>query len=666
MNKGDYSLRVWLLVGAVVVGVAVTEVFGLNVKSSALSEACEARFKEWYAVADSDISAAADDDELIEEYEANLIEEHEANFDELQQQLMAMERRESYPIHRWEITESKAPKMQRIKSQRLRLDDRESVIPIEIFESDTTKSFDRFIDKLIWGDEVRVAFLGDSFIEGDILTSDFRELMQETFGGRGVGFVQCDIPFGTVRRTIKRTASGWNAYSVLKPKSNPSSVNDEFFVSGYTARGKAGAKVTWQTTNAFERLDSCSRARIWLNTPDSARVKVKLNGDASAVREFALGRVDIPQEILIDGKVEKLELSVVSGTVDCYGASIEGVGGVIVDNLSMRANSGHAIFGTSAVVNRQIDEYAGYDLVVLQYGLNVMENNKHHYSSYRDKVQEMVAYAKSCFPDAAILVLGVSDRWMKNSETGVYGRMNSVGSMTSYQRTAAESTGAAFWSAAAAMEHYGGMATFVRNSWAAGDYTHINFAGGKRVGEQLYRSIVDYAYDRLVSGKSKMPTRRKDYYEPIKIEIRPFDNSVKMKTPVADSNSANAADTSHSEGELLAVDTEETSTEEQTIDTTSSEIEGEVDAEQTDAEQTDAEQEDDAHSDIVVVPVDDVNVTVEWDNYQMGDEEEATMTTSPTTEDAGTQDNGTVEQAPKSEVKDEISEAEEEFFDIIE
>ena len=35
---------------------------------------------------------------------------------------------------------------------------------------------------------VRVAFLGDSFIEGDIVVADFRSGMQERFGGRGVGF----------------------------------------------------------------------------------------------------------------------------------------------------------------------------------------------------------------------------------------------------------------------------------------------------------------------------------------------------------------------------------------------------------------------------------------------------------------------------------------------
>ena len=36
---------------------------------------------------------------------------------------------------------------------------------------------------------VRVAYFGDSFIEADILTADLRAMLQERYGGCGVGFV---------------------------------------------------------------------------------------------------------------------------------------------------------------------------------------------------------------------------------------------------------------------------------------------------------------------------------------------------------------------------------------------------------------------------------------------------------------------------------------------
>jgi len=39
------------------------------------------------------------------------------------------------------------------------------------------------------------------------------------------------------------------------------------------------------------------------------------------------------------------------------------------------------------------------------------------------------------------------------------------------------------------MASYGGMPQFVANGWAAKDYTHINFAGGRRVAEALSRAL---------------------------------------------------------------------------------------------------------------------------------------------------------------------------------
>jgi hypothetical protein len=144
----------------------------------------------------------------------------------------------------------------------------------------------------------------------------------------------------------------------------------------------------------------------------------------------------------------------------------------------------------------------------------------------------MIAYAKSCFPDAAILVLGVSDRWVKDAESGVYGPMSSVGSMISYQRSAAEMSAVSFWPTADAMALYGGMPGFVSNGWAAKDYTHINFAGGKRVGEELHRAIVKCAYDRLKSGKSISPTATTiTYTQPIKVETKPITKEVTLVVP---------------------------------------------------------------------------------------------------------------------------------------
>ena len=384
----------------------------------------------------------------------------------------------------------------RPSSSRLRHFADECSVAIEDFDTVEVSRFDKFIEKLATGEKVRIAFMGDSFVEGDILTSDLREQLQSVFGGRGVGFVACDIPFATVRRTIKRTSSGWSAYSVMKPKSAPQDVADKFFVSGYVAKGGAGATTRWTVTNAFEHLDSATRARVLLYSRDTSSVRITLND--TIINDIEVAGYDHMREIYVEApKIDNISIGVLQGSVLCYGVSLEDDGGVVLDNFSVRSNNGHAIFGTGAAINREIDEMLGYDVVVLQYGLNIMQKGQRGYTNYRNQLCNMIAYAERCFPDAAILVLGVSDRWVKNEESERYEPIGSVDALTAHQRAAADSTNVAFWNTSKAMAALGGMPAFVSKGWAAKDYTHINFMGGKQIAKQLAYAIIAQVCERV-------------------------------------------------------------------------------------------------------------------------------------------------------------------------
>ena len=65
------------------------------------------------------------------------------------------------------------------------------VEPIADFSAGKAGGMDAFYAKLSEVKQlnrpVRIAYFGDSFIEGDILTSNLRELFQQHFGGSGVG-----------------------------------------------------------------------------------------------------------------------------------------------------------------------------------------------------------------------------------------------------------------------------------------------------------------------------------------------------------------------------------------------------------------------------------------------------------------------------------------------
>ncbi|MCR6720156.1 MAG: hypothetical protein NVV59_07580 [Chitinophagaceae bacterium] len=58
--------------------------------------------------------------------------------------------------------------------------------------------------------KVRIAYFGDSMIEGDLMSQTLRKLMQEQFGGQGVGFVPITSQVSHFRQTVSAVfSSGW-------------------------------------------------------------------------------------------------------------------------------------------------------------------------------------------------------------------------------------------------------------------------------------------------------------------------------------------------------------------------------------------------------------------------------------------------------------------------
>ena len=234
-------------------------------------------------------------------------------------------------------------------------------------------------------------------------------------------------------------------------------------------------------------VDRCGVARLLFISREPSRLELTLND--SLHRTFDIPASEALRQIVVRAPVASLALRVVRGGAGFtgYGVQFEDAAGVTVDNYSIRSNNGQALFGTNPSVNAQIDAFAEYDLVILQYGLNIMQEGVTNYSAYAARVEKMIAFVRSCFPEAAVLVLSTSDRSVK-SDTG-FAPMSSAPAMVDWQRRAARATGAAFWSIYDAMRAQGGMERFVANGWAGKDYTHINYAGGRQVAYALVDAL---------------------------------------------------------------------------------------------------------------------------------------------------------------------------------
>ena len=170
------------------------------------------------------------------------------------------------------------------------------------------------------------------------------------------------------------------------------------------------------------------------------------------------------------------------------GVALEDNSGVIVDNYSLRGNSGMILSRLDSTRCRELNEIRPYDLVVLQYGLNIVSDSVLQYGWYAKRMEEAVRHVRVCFPDADILMLGVSDR--SRQVDGTFETMPAVLALLHAQRQAARRSGVAFWNVFGAMGGENSMIRFVENNWASKDYTHLSFRGGKEIASALLKAIL--------------------------------------------------------------------------------------------------------------------------------------------------------------------------------
>ena len=110
--------------------------------------------------------------------------------------------------------------------------------PPLVYDSNPLASLRPFFDKLSQnvprGRPVRIAFYGDSIIEGDLITEELRKQLQDRFGGQGVGMVPITSIVAGFRVTIRHSFSGqWNTYSLMNrpPQNIPLGISG-FAISG--------------------------------------------------------------------------------------------------------------------------------------------------------------------------------------------------------------------------------------------------------------------------------------------------------------------------------------------------------------------------------------------------------------------------------------------------
>ena len=345
---------------------------------------------------------------------------------------------------------------------------------------------------------VRIAYLGDSFIEADILTADLREMLQQRYGGRGVGFVPVTSATNQFRPTVRHDFKGWESHQATDSLGFDRRLQG---LSGQYFLPKQGAYVELRGQKEYASLlDTCRRASIFFQVHAGGRLTLsaQVNRGATLTRTFF--PADSLQQMAVEGRIGSVRWTVeqADSTV-FYGAVMDGAEGIVLDNFSLRATTGLSLRRIPMETLRQFNALRPYDLIVLQYGLNVANEQVRDYTYYAVGMKPVIDSLKLAFPDAGILVVGVGDRDYKD-EDGMLRTLPCIKSLVRYQQNMAADNAVAFWNLYEAMGGEASMARLVEAKPAQAnlDYTHINFHGGKYLAGLLYEALIygKLQYDR--------------------------------------------------------------------------------------------------------------------------------------------------------------------------
>ena len=323
--------------------------------------------------------------------------------------------------------------------------------------------------------KVRIAYFGDSFIEGDYITGELRDKLQQIYGGNGIGFIPMESVVADTYPFIQfNNNTSWTDYNFhYNPQKYPLGLMGHVFYSTGNSWSQFAA-----VHNKFKNIDLYTG-----QTPDSVgAVTLTIDKDGKEEKITANNSTYINKTVLNDGTpVSKLKLACASKNLPLYGVSIEDSTGVYIDNYGFRGNTGLLSLQIQPDVMKGFEDYFKYDLIIVHYGLNVIVHNDTNYRWFDRGMYKLIQKIRASYPGVPILLVSTSD--VAYYESGQYITDPVVPILVRQQNEIAKKNKVAFWNLYYSM---GGENTIA--NWADGDttyaykdYMHVNERGANRI-----------------------------------------------------------------------------------------------------------------------------------------------------------------------------------------
>ena len=384
--------------------------------------------------------------------------------------------------------------------------------PTETFEEYTGNQYlATFFEKLFQLEtkkegNVRIAYFGDSMTDGDLIVKDFRTYLQEKFGGQGVGFVNITSESAASRSSITHEFSGnWKTQSYLKVKrpSNPFGVNGHVFYANDTAN------VAWvkYKANKTRFASELPHPTLFYGRSSNKDGKIKYVIGTDTISKKLTPNALVNTVVLSESNLKSIKVNFKKAdSIPIYGFNFDDGKGVHVDNFSNRGNSGLPIGSFDVATMRAFHSKLDYDLIVLQYGANVLNYGSLNYGWYEKRMAKVVAHLKECFPGVAILIVSTAD---KSTKYDLEMKTDSaVVPLNTAQKRYAIKSESSFVNMYTLMGGDGSMIQWVEQEPARAnkDYTHFNHRGAKEAANLIFTQLnKGYEMYKELRKKRKTP-----------------------------------------------------------------------------------------------------------------------------------------------------------------
>lgn len=355
------------------------------------------------------------------------------------------------------------------------------------FNVDTNAvALERFIKKLYdlkneKKQKIRIAYFGDSMIEGDLLTQTLRKLLQQMFGGSGVGFVPITSQVSQFRTTVIDNYSGGWQDENFKTDGDKS----RLYISGHIFRSN-GDWVQMKDRTVKDTSAIIEKSLLCGYVPHPVNITVN-NVPVTIHADNMFNRI-----VLDKSKNTSLKLSVTDTQLPVYGISFESGSGITLDNFSFRGITGVEFARIDSSFLRSIAAQNPYDLIIFQYGVNLLfRPYDKNFSWYARMLLPVINKIRNCFPESDFLLVSTADRAFRYGDE--YHSAVGIDSLVKVQALLAYETGSSFYNQ---FESMGGTNSIVQwtshnPSLANRDYVHPNFRGAEILGQYFFQAILN-------------------------------------------------------------------------------------------------------------------------------------------------------------------------------